>query len=326
MNEVIGMRKLVAGFALFPCLFLFGCGKPLKTDTTIIYTMDTIVTINMYNQDNASIHLNKIKEIYKEVAQVSDDYKSSDTISIYDLNQNREAIVSNTLLDLLNEAILAKEKTNGYFNPFMGSLTHKWKDKIKNGEILSDSIIKEELVKIQNTSININGNKVTIIGEGNIDLGGIAKGYATFLAKEYLKSQGITSYYIDAGHSSIALGNKNGDYINIGLSKPYDNGYICKMALQDLVVSCSSPQNQYIKIDDTYYHHLINPFTGYPSNNYDSLFVINDNPLEGDYYSTALFNMSYQDSVVFSIENDIKLILYKDNSILYKSEGVNTYE
>jgi thiamine biosynthesis lipoprotein len=146
----------------------------------------------------------------------------------------------------------------------------------------------------------MDGNKVTINGYGNIGLVGISKGYATAKAKEYLESEGISSYYIDAGHSSIALGSKNGDYLNVGLSKPYSNGYICKIKEKNLVISCSSPQNQYIKIDNNYYHHLLNPFTGYPSNTFDSVFVLNNNPMEGDYYSTALFNMSYSDCVNYS--------------------------
>ena len=321
------MRKLLACIALSSCLFLFGCGEPLKTDTSIIYTMDTIVSISMYNESDAETHFKKIKEIFYDVAIVSDDYKSGeDTVSIYDLNKDREAIVSNTLLDLLKEALNAYQNTNGYFNPFIGTLSHKWKDKIKNNEILEDSIINEELLKIENTSLSIDGNKITINGYGNIDLGGIAKGYATAKAKKYLESEGISSYYIDAGHSSIALGSKNGDYLNVGLSKPYSNGYICKIKEKNLVISCSSPQNQYIKIDNNYYHHLLNPFTGYPSNTFDSVFVLNNNPMEGDYYSTALFNMSYSDCVNYSKENNIKIILYKDNSILYKTEGVDIYE
>jgi thiamine biosynthesis lipoprotein ApbE len=95
------MRKLLACIALSSCLLLFGCGEPLKTDTSIIYTMDTIVSISMYNERDAATHFKKIKEIFYDVAKVSNDYKTGeDTISIYDLNKDREAIVSNTLLDL----------------------------------------------------------------------------------------------------------------------------------------------------------------------------------------------------------------------------------
>ena len=99
--------------------------------------MDTVVTVSIYNDENFKEHFNKIKEIYKEVENVSDDYKSGkDSVSIYDLNYAREAYVSNTLLDILKESIRIYDKTEGYFNPFIGSLSHKWKDAIKENKIL----------------------------------------------------------------------------------------------------------------------------------------------------------------------------------------------
>lgn len=320
------MKKLLLGLIFSSCLFLCSCGE--TENTGVVYTMDTVVTVSIYNDDNFKEHFNKIKEIYKEVDLVSNDYKSGkDSISIYDLNHEREAYVSNTLLDILKESIRIYEKTEGYFNPFIGSLSHKWKDCMKENKVLDSTTINDELEIMKNTSLRIDGNHISIVGDGNIDLGGIAKGYATDVAKKYLEDNQISSYYIDAGNSSIAIGNKMGKEYTIGLSKPYDfNGYIGIIKDKDKVISCSSPQNQYVNIDGNIYHHLINPFNGYPSNKYDSIFVFKQNALEGDAYSTALFNMGFDKAVNFAKINNLDILMYSKDKILFQTEGVKLYE
>ena len=321
------MRKLATIIAFSSCLFLTACSHKIKTDTSLIYTMDTVVTLTIYNCDDSKTHFNKIKEIYKEVENVSDDYKSGNgAISVYDLNNSREALVSDILLDLLKESVKVYEDTSGCFNPYIGRLSHKWKESIKENKILDDSIIKEELSIMKDTKIVFDENKVSIIGDGNIDLGAIAKGYATKKAKEYLESNNVKSYYIDAGKSSICLGDKDSLDLSVGLVKPYDKGYIGIIKGKNMAISCSSPENQHVVIDDNIYHHLLNPFNGYPSNIFDSVYVFNDNPLLGDAYSTAIFNMDLDTAISFSKEKNINILLYKGDSIIYKSEGVNIYE
>ncbi len=320
------MKKLLLGLIFSSCLFLCSCGE--IENTGVIYTMDTVVTVSIYNDENFKEHFNKIKEIYKEVENVSDDYKSGkDSVSIYDLNYAREAHVSNTLLDILKESIRIYDKTEGYFNPFIGSLSHKWKDAMKENKILDSATINEELEIMKKTSLKIDGNHISIVGNGNIDLGGIAKGYATNMAKKYLEDSQISSYYIDAGNSSIAIGNKMGKEYTIGLSKPYDfNGYIGIIKDKDKVISCSSPQNQYVTIDGNIYHHLIHPFSGYPLNEYDSIFVFNQNALEGDAYSTAIFHMGFDKALQFAKNNNLDILMYSNNKILFQTEGVKLYE
>ena len=92
------------------------------------------------------------------------------------------------------------------------------------------------------------------------------------------------------------------------------------------MISCSSPQNQYVTIDGNIYHHLIHPFSGYPSNEYDSIFVFNQNALEGDAYSTAIFHMGFDKALQFAKNNNLDILIYSNNKILFQTEGVKLYE
>ena len=92
------MKKLLLGLIFSSCLFLCSCGE--TENTGVVYTMDTVVTVSIYNDDNFKEHFNKIKEIYKEVDLVSNDYKSGmDNISIYDY-KNYNAKLNDTTVNV----------------------------------------------------------------------------------------------------------------------------------------------------------------------------------------------------------------------------------
>jgi thiamine biosynthesis lipoprotein len=101
---------------------------------------------------------------------------------------------------------------------------------------------------------------VTRVGEAEIDLGGIAKGYALDIAKQYLDSKKVTKYIIDAGSSSILLGEKDtkDGLFNIGL-KDIKNAYL---KAKNCFVSTSGTSEQLTVIDGVKYSHIVNPKTG----------------------------------------------------------------
>lgn len=325
------MRKVRFIISLFSCLFLTACSFKAKTITytkSPIYAMDTVISLSFYNLKDNNEYYSNVKKIYKDIDKEASDYNHIDTItSIYDLNSKREGDVSDSLLDLINKALYYKEITNGYFNPFIGSLSHLWKESLDDSLMPSENTINDLLEKMNNTSLEIDGNHIKIIGDGNLDLGAIAKGYATYKANNYLKENDIKYYLLNAGDSSIALGSKNNENLKIALLDPNSNkektSYIGVLSLKDKVISASSPLYQNKIIDGKKYHHLINPFTGYPANNFDGVFVINDNPLEGDVYSTAIFQMDLETAKEFALDKGISIILYKGNEIIYKSLGVS---
>ena len=284
-----------------------------------ILAFDSYIQIVFYNEDHNEEY-NVIKNKFLELDRDSTCYSSNSTnTSIYDLNKDRTKVVSDELIKLLVKSKELKEEKNGYFNPFIGRITDLWKKAIKEENIPSDDVIRNELDIMNNTELKIEGNTVSIFGEGNIDLGAIVKGYALDWAKEYLKESNITDYYINSGSSSIYSKHD----INLSIRKPYNSGYIKQFKLNNLGVSTSSPEFQYKNINNYRYHHLISGITGYPVNIYDSVSVISENNLYNDCFSTAIFSMELDDAIKFSNNKNIKIILFKDNNILYESSGIS---
>lgn len=320
------MKKLFYLFISISLLcVLTSCNSLRIQECLPIYAMDTTIQITFYNVEDYQMHYKKIKEIYYLYDDISSDFEEDNGL-VYRLNQDRSLEASSELVELILEAIRLKEDTNGYYNPLIGRLSHLWKDAIKESRILDEDIILEELDIMNQTTINIEGNMVSLIGEANLDLGGIAKGYATQKAYEYLKSENINSFLINAGNSNVVFGTKNKDTFKIGLEAPYENKIIKIVEDKNKAIGTSSGKYQYAMIEGTRYHHLLNPFTGMPSNLYDNINVMCENSMLCDVYSTAIFSMDLDMAKAFILEKNIDVILFKDSTIIYQTDGWNVYE
>ena len=311
------MRKIFAFLLFLSIIILTGCNALEITSCKPIYVMDTIINIKFYNVNDYQTHYNEIKKIYNMYDKLADDFKEYDN-NIYKLNINRSVEASDELIELINYSKELKEKTNGYFNPLVGRLTHLWKDSIKSKKVLDKELIENELEIINSSSIEINDNIISIKGDANVDLGAIAKGYATYKCVEYLKLKNVNGYLINAGESSVALGEKGNNFFKATLEAPYSNKIIKNLEIKNTSIATSSGKYQNVIIDNVRYHHIINPFTGYPSNIYDNVNVIIDNSALADCYSTAIFSMELDEAKAFIEKNDLKAILYKDDKILYE--------
>lgn len=312
------MKKLLFVFmSMLIILFMASCGNDVVYECTPISVFDTVVTMVFYNDGNYKSYYNDIKAKFNEINRIADDFNiNTDKNNLYVLNNDR-TVKSPLLKDMLEKALVLKNETNGYFNPFIGRLTHKWKDAIKANTVLNKAEIEEELAIMNNTNLVFEDDNIKLEGNGNIDLGAFAKGYALEWAKNYLEEKSVDKYYINCGSSSIYVANKE---LNISLSKPDSNDSIVEFKGSNIGIATSSPKYQYSIIEGVKYHHLINPFTGYPSNIYDSVNVIGNNNMNNDIYSTAFFSMDIDTIKGFVKDKDINVILYKDNQIIYQKE------
>ncbi len=83
-------------------------------------------------------------------------------------------------------------------------------------------------------------------------------------------------------------------------------------------VVTSGDYERYFMKDGKRYHHIINPLTGYPSQNAISVTVISETALIADAYSTALFLLEPEQSLKLAEETDeLEAVVYfiKDDKI-----------
>ena len=315
----ISKMKRISLLALFLILPLASCSKSDEPAfEKKVFCFDSMMEIKLYEGTEEDV--NKIEEIFLRFDKLSDNYQARDITNVYTLNQtNDPVLVSSDLYDLLMVSSLASVKDAKYFNPLCGSLSKLWKESLKNQQIPSESAISNEVNKIKTSSISLkNDNYVQRIGEAEIDLGAIAKGYALDEVKKYLDSKNIGKYLINGGYSSILLGEKNSEdgYFSVGI-KDLDK---YSLNLKKCFVSTSGVSEQGVKVGETTYSHIVNPYTGSAINNYDSVVVISDCGYLGDAISTSLMMSSIDEIKQVETSCGVKVIAIKDNAIVYKSE------
>ena len=279
------MNRLIKTLPLFLVASLTACDIAHSYPIDTLFCFDTVVTVKTVEYHGFMYGITVQKntcDIIKGVDAISDAYKKRDVISVYDINSTNEKIeISYDLYNLLNQSLSIKEKAK-YFNPLIGSLSNKWKESLKKNEVLNDSIIQEELAKINNSSLLLEVEEdkyyAQRVGEALIDVGAVAKGFALDKAQKFLinHSDPDNEYLIDAGSSSILLGN-NFDHQH-GVSsfkiKLKDLSKESYLRLDNCYVSTSGVSEQGVKIGDNIYSHVVNPYTGSAINNYDAVIVV----------------------------------------------------
>ena len=308
---------------LFPLLIVMPLVACSSTNfaSSKVFCFDTMVESKLY--DGKQKDLDEIENILNTYSKISDNYTNTDVNGVCTINNTNEKVsVGNELIDLLKASFDVMKEGADYFNPLCGSLSKKWKESLKNQQILDKNVINEELEKINNSSldIDIEGQTVQRNGEAEIDLGGIAKGYALDKVYDYLASNNLKQYLINAGNSSILLGEKNtkDGLFSIGLND-LPNSYL---KLKNCFVSTSSNSNQGVKINDVTYSHIINPLTGSAITLNDAVIVVSDKGYYGDAMSTSLMFSTVDEVKTLETKYSFKAIVIKNNNVSYCNSGL----
>ena len=125
-----------------------------------------------------------------------------------------------------------------------------------------------------------------------LDLGGIAKGYAVDRVVALLKQQRITQALISAGGSTLyALGAPpENDAWEVQMQDPLDARKVAMtLPLKDQALSVSGSAEKFFELNGKRYSHIMNPRTGWPVMNVLSVAVITKSGTAGD----ALDNVFY---------------------------------
>ena len=306
---------------LFPIL-LVGLLTSCSTNNSVIenkvFCFDTYVENRLYEGEQSN--LDDIKDILEYYDRVSDNYKKRAGITISSIGEEK-IVVDEKLYNLLKTSIEVTSKGAKYFNPLCGSLSKAWKQSLDKKEVLSEETIVSELDKMNHTSLAFDNDfMVSKHGEGEIDLGGIVKGYAIDEIKDYLNSKNIQKYLINAGFSSILLGKKNTeDGLFTVKITDLNDAYI---KLKDCVISTSSKAVQGVKIGDVTYSHIVNPITGQAINENDAVIVVSDSGALGDALSTSMMMNTVEEIKAIEQEQNVKCIVIKNKQVTYCNEGL----
>ena len=299
---------------------LSACSQNSFVINNKVFCFDTYIETNLYEGDKKDSE--KLEEFFTYFDKVSDNYQARNITNVYSINHTNDNVeIDKELYDLLKTSFEVNKEGAKYFNPLCGSLAKKWKESLAKGEVLDEATVQGELTKMNSSSLVFKDNNVVQrTGEAEIDLGGIVKGYVLDKSLEYLKNKNITSYILNAGSSSILLGEKKSKdgLFSVGLND-VPNAYI---KVKNAFVSTSSKSVQGVKIGDLTYSHIINPITGSALNENDAVIVITDKGYLGDALSTSMMMNTVDEIKTIEQEQNVKTIVIKNNKVIYSHKDI----
>lgn len=127
-----------------------------------------------------------------------------------------------------------------------------------------------------------------------IGLGGVAKGYALDRAGEVLIEAGFPNFLIYGGGQVLVHGKKGDRKWRVGIQHPREPRHFAFVEVEDGSLATSGDYEHSYEHDGVYYHHIIDPKTGFPSRNSSSVTLIAKTALWADAIDTAVFIMGPQ--------------------------------
>lgn len=296
-----------------------------------LFYMDTYINIQLKHNNKNKVKkvFEEVEKIYAEYHQLTDRYNQySNIINVYYINNNEEQTdvltIDPKLYQIIEYSLNWRELSDGLFDIGYGNVIDIWKDFI-NEQTIIPKIQQLNEAKNNYKSIKLLGNNLIVNNNPNIDLGGIAKGYATDVVGEYLKSQSIKNYIINAG-GQVLVGERKTKY-KIGVKNPIGEDHLFIVTGNNISVATSGDYERFYEYDGKAYHHIIDPNTLYPSSHMKSVTVIADSGKLSDVLTTLLFVMPIEEGQKLIEEMpNVEALWYSNENEVIKSKGLNDYE
>ena len=305
-------------------IFSSGCSLESKYDCEF-FAMDTVMTINAYGSKSESAVKAAQNEINRLDRLLSVQNENSE---IFKLNQSKKMTVSEDTLTLITRSNEIYTLTDGAFDISCEPLIREWGfySGLEN-KVPSQKAIETALEGVGAEHIKIKDSTVTLDDNTSLDLGGIAKGYASHKAAEILKDNGVTSALMSLGGNVRAVGSKpDGESWSVAVTDPDDNSKsIGTLKISDKAVVTSGGYQRYFEENGQTYHHIIDTKTGYPADSgLKSVTIVSDDDALADALSTALFVMGLEKSGKFYSENSslFGAVFITDKSEIYVTDNL----
>ena len=254
--------------------------------------------------------------------------------------EHRTVSVDDKIIHMLLYAKEMYELTDGKVNVAMGSVLSIWHDYRTEG---SDDPVNAKLppmdklieaskyTDIDGLIIDEEAGTVTLANSRmRLDVGAIAKGYATEMVAQSLEREGITGYVLNVGGNVRSIGTKaDGAKWTVGIENPAESEeepYLAYLELSGESLVTSGSYQRYYIVDGERYHHIIDPETLMPSEGYRSVSIVCESSALGDALSTALFCMDIEEGqdLIKGLDNVEAMWVTEDGTIYY-SDGFKNY-
>jgi len=323
-------------FILLPFIFSFFSCRPSESSRAD-FVMGTVCSVILFEQVDDSIY----QEIFSRIREI--EYLMSANISGTDIDKINAAAgvapvqVHEDVFYVIERALYFAEISGGAFDPSVGPLVSLWGIGTENPRVPTQEEIDEALSLVNWRDIELDRvtRSVFLKRQGmSLDLGAIAKGYASDEAAAIITSAGLKRAIIDFSGNIVTIGEKsNKTPWRVGIQNPNESRGLHMGVLQitepageprksggplQRTIVTSAMYSRFFEEDGRRFHHIFSTSSGYPvENDLLSVSIIADISMNADALSTAAFALGYEKGreLIDSIPGAEAVFILKDLSV-----------
>ncbi len=321
---------------------LTACGEKELTryQSEFIMLFDTATRIVGYaeSKEEFTKHSQIIRdnlEQYHQLYDIYNDYEGINNIKTINDNAGIKPVEADKrIIDLLNFSKELYEKTNGKTNIAYGAVLKIWHDYRTEGTENPESAALPSEEELKSASLHTNIEDI-IIDEQlstvflrdpmmSLDVGAIAKGYATEQVSKIARNSGMNSALLSVGGNVRAINNNitTNEPWNVGIQNPdreAENKVFKVVKINDCSLVTSGDYERYYMVDGEKYNHIIDPDTMYPAKYFTAVSIISEDSGVADALSTAVFCMPFEEGLEFinSIPETEAMWIFIDKTVKY---------
>lgn len=318
---------------LFAGIYVYSTNKKDSSYSKDYFSLGTVNEITIFNesQHKSDKLLIECGNILNDIDKKMSSHIQTSEVSQINQNAGKDFVkVSEDTFNVISLSIKYSDLSHGNFDITIGPIVDLWGIGTDNAKVPSQKEIDKalSLVNYKNIILNEDTHSIKLANKDmDIDLGGIAKGFAADKIASYLKSENVKRAIINLGGNIYTIGYKDKNIpFNIGIqdpTKPRGNA-IGTIQASNISVVTSGIYERYIEKNNKIYHHMLNPFTGYPfENNLSSVTIISDKSINCDALSTSAFGLGVDKglALINSIKDVDAIFITKDKKV-YLSKNI----
>jgi len=206
------------------------------------------------------------------------------------------------LLEVLASASRISTANQGAFDVTVGPLMKAWGFFNGDGRVPTDTELRDVMRRVGYQHVVLDRSSRTIrfdVAGVEIDLGGIAKGYAVDRVVALLRQDGITAAVVSAGGSTVyGLGHPpDRASWEVRIQDPLNSSNVAfTVGLANRALSMAGRSAKTFERNGVLYSHIMDPRTGRPVQGVVAVAVTSETGTEGDALDDALFVMGMEKS------------------------------
>lgn len=276
-----------------------------NTYSTEFFAMNTFMYIEATGSDSEKAVLAACDKVYELEAMLSRTDSKSEISKLNTSGGISEVKVSEETFRLLENSVSLCRDTGGNFDITIAPIMDLWGFSGSEYRVPAEEEIAANLGLVDYSGITLDTVDfgVSFQKEGmSVDLGAIAKGYASDCVLEIMKGFDIDYALINLGGNVCVYGTKSdGAGFRVAIADPTEPGeYSGILEVSDLSIITSGGYERYFEENGKRYIHIMDPKTGEPADSdLLSVSIIGPDGMRCDALSTALFVMGKEDAIEY---------------------------